>query len=290
MIHSISNAIFNNPFLQTALIAGLLASFASGMMGSYVVIKRITSITGSIGHSILGGIGFFLWLKYNCKISWLDPIYGAFFAAILSAALIRWAHLRYQQKEGAIIAMVWSSGMAIGVIFVSLIHGYNADLSNFLFGNILLVTKKHLYFLASIDVVLLFLVIIFFQKFLAICIDEEQASLQGIPINILYFLLLCMIATSLVLLIQIMGLILVIALITIPSTIANFYVSKLPHMMIVSIIFCSIFTTLGTLSSYELDWPPGATCALIAGIFYVFCLFLQSKFIKNFWKRFRTRS
>lgn len=273
-------ALLTNPFLQMALLIGFLASICGGTMGCFVVIRKITSITGSIAHSILGGIGFFLWLKYNKGLTFLDPIYGAFLAAFLSAFLIRIAHLRYRQNQGAIISMIWSSGMAIGVIFTSLIKGYKADLSNFLFGNILYITSHHIYILLVLDILLLLLLFIFYKKFLLICLDEEQAQLQKLRVHLLYFLLLSMISISIVLMIEVMGIILVIALITIPPTIANLFTSHLPKMMIISTIFCAFFILSGLIISYDLEWSPGATSSLLAGAVYILCLLLRS-FIIN---------
>lgn len=274
-------ALFTNPFLQTALFVGLLASLSSGAMGCYVVIRKITSITGSISHSILGGIGLFLWLKFNKNMPHLDPIYGAFAAAIVSAFLIHWAHLRYKQKEGAIIATIWSSGMAIGVIFVSLIEGYKVDFSNFLFGNILLVNPNHIYILIGLDGLLIILIALFYKKFLLICLDEELAQLQKIHLHSLYFLLLSMIALSIVLLVQAMGIILVIALITIPATISAFFTKNLIKMMVLATLFCALFIESGTLIAYTLDWPPGATAAVVAGGAYLLMLALRSQVVQK---------
>src|SRR5580700_4832986 len=121
-----------NPFLFMSLMAGLAASITSGIIGSYVVSKRIVFISGSIAHSVLGGMGFTLWLKRAHGITWLTPLHGALFAALLSALLIGWIHLKYRQREDTVIATLWSTGMAIGVIFVALTPGYNVELMNFL--------------------------------------------------------------------------------------------------------------------------------------------------------------
>src|SRR3990167_8647318 len=121
----IFSAFVENPFLQTALWASLLAALASGVVGSFVVVKRIAFIAGSIAHSILGGMGFCLWLQRTQGLSWLDPIWGAFASAILSAFLLGWVHLNYRQREDAAIAAIWSTGMAIGIIFISITPGTN---------------------------------------------------------------------------------------------------------------------------------------------------------------------
>lgn len=270
-------ALVNNPFIQSALIAGLLASFASGLMGSYVVVKRVVLLSGSIAHSVLSGLGICLWLRRVYGIEWLEPIYGAFVASILSAILIGWIHLNYKQREDAVIATIWTSGMAIGVIFVYLTPGYNVELMNFLFGNILWVSHMDLVLLTVLDLILLFCVIAYYHRFLAICFDEEQARLRGLPVQGLYFLLLSLIAISVVLLIQVIGTILVIAFLAIPATIASLFTNRLWKMMVFSIILCVVFTLVGMGFSYDLNWPPGATIALTASIVYLLALMVKKR-------------
>jgi len=198
MNESFFSAIFSNPFLINALIAGILASLASGIMGSYVVAQKISSLSGSIAHSILGGIGLAIWLKYKYDLPWLDPIYGAFFAAIISSLLIGWVHLKHSQNEDAAIAAIWSTGMGIGVIFISQVPSFGSDFSHFLFGNILLVSKESLLMLLTLDIAILVIISVFFRRFLAICFDEEVAYMQKNKCNSLYLLLLALISLSIV--------------------------------------------------------------------------------------------
>ncbi len=196
-----------NPLLLYALIAGLLASVVSGIIGSYVVVKRITFISGSISHAVLGGLGLCLWLQRTVGIEWMSPIYGAFAAAIISALIMGFFHLYYKQREDSVIAAVWSVGMAVGVIFIAMTPGFNVELTNFLVGNILWVTSEDLNFLALLDILILVIVACLHKRFLAICFDEEQAQLQGLPVKGLYMLLLILTAISIVLLIQVVGVI-----------------------------------------------------------------------------------
>ncbi len=262
-------------FLQLAFLAGIISSLSSGLMGSYVVIKRISSITGSISHSILGGIGLFELLKYKYDIPWLDPMYGAIIISLISAFLIGWVHLYFKQKEDAVIAMIWASGMSLGIICLSFVPNKEATCTYFLFGDIFSTTKKDIYILSLLGIVIFLLTIIFYRKFLIICFDEEIAYLQKVLTKTFYFLLLAMISISIVLLIKTIGIILIIALLTIPATIANFYTYKLPIMMILSTIFCLFFNVLGIYISYILSWPSGATIAIVATIFYI--IFLSIK-------------
>lgn len=266
-----------NPFLLSALLASFLASISSGIMGSFIVIKKISSIAGSIAHSILGGIGFFLFLNYKYNLTFLKPIYGAFLAALISAFLIGLTHLKYKQKEDAVIAAIWSTGMAIGIIFISLINNYNVDFSTYLFGNILLAEKSDIYMLLTFDIIIAIATFLFYQKFLVICFDEDLSFLKKLPTKSLYFFLLALIAISIVLLIQIIGIILVIALLIIPPTIASNFVEKLSHVIYLSIILCCFFNFSGIMFSYGFNFPPGATIAITAGIFYFLQLFINKR-------------
>ncbi len=266
-----------NPLLLTALVAGLLASIVSGIIGSYVVVKRITFISGSISHAILGGLGFCLWLQRNMGVEWMSPIYGAFATAILSALLIGWIHLYYKQREDSVIAAIWSVGMAVGVIFIALTPGFNVELTNFLVGNILWVTHEDISFLSILDFIILAIVACMHKRFLAICFDEEQAQLQGIHVKALYLLLLVLTAISIVMLIQVVGVILVMAMLTIPASIANLFTTRMSYMMWIAVLLSCIFVVAGTFMAYHLDWPLGATIALLAGFAYVVALLLPTK-------------
>ena len=264
-------------FLQLAFIGAIIASISSGIMGSFVVIKRISSITGSIAHSILAGIGFFEYLRYTYNLSWIDPMQGATIAGLLSAFLIGYVHLNFKQKEDAVIAMIWSSGMAIGIIFLSLIPGKHATCTHFLFGDIFTTTTMDIVILSILALVILILTIIFYQKFLIICFDNEIAYLQKVFVKTFYFLLLSMISISIVLLVKIIGIILIIALLTLPATIANFFTNKLPYMMAIAIFLCMLFNSLGIYISYLVSWPPGATIAIVASIFYIILLLIKNR-------------
>lgn len=271
------SALMHNSFFQMALLASLLASVVSGTIGSFVVVKRIAFLAGSISHSILGGLGFCIWLQRTYDIAWLDPLYGAFAAAIASAILLGWVHLNYRQREDAIIAAIWSTGMAIGVIFLSFTPGTNVELMNFLFGNILWTSTKDLILLSILDLIVLSVVIFYYRRFLALCFDEQQALLRGVSVQRLYLLLLSLVAVSIVLLIQVIGTILVIALLTLPATIACLFTHRLPFIMLTAVCLSSLFSFIGLGTSYLLDWPPGSTIALIAAMAYLMLLFLQKK-------------
>lgn len=272
MTVSFLEALRTNPLLLSAVIAGLAASVVSGIIGSYVVVKRIVFISGSISHSVLSGIGFSLWLERAKGIEWISPLEGALVAGILSALIIGWIHLYYRQREDSVIAALWSIGMAVGILFISQTPGFNVELTNFLIGNILWVTPTDLYILFALDIFIILCVVCMHKRFLAICFDEEQAQLQGLHVNALYLFLLVLIAVSIVLLIQVVGIILVMTMLTIPAAIANLYTSKLSAVMFFAILISAVFCFGGTALAYHVDWPGGATIALVAGVAYVAAL------------------
>jgi len=274
---SFIEALSMNPLLFAALLGGWAASIVSGIIGSYVVVKRIVFIAGSISHSVLSGIGLCIWLERTQGVTWASPLYGALAAAVGSALIIGWMHLKYRQREDSVIAALWSIGMAIGVLFISQTPGFNVELTNFLIGNILWVSTTDLYILGGLDIAIILLVACLHKRFLAICFDEEQARLQGLNVNALYILLLILIAISIVLLIQVVGIILVMTMLTIPAAIANLVTKSLSLMMVVAIAISSSFCLMGNWLAYYLDWPTGATIALFAGIVYVASLFFANR-------------
>jgi zinc transport system permease protein len=273
---SFFEALQLNPLLLSAVIAGLASSVVSGIIGSYVVVKRIVFISGSISHSVLGGIGICLWLERAQGVEWASPLMGALIAAIVSALIIGWIHLNYRQREDSAIAAIWSIGMAVGILFISQTPGFNVELTNFLIGNILWVTPTDLYILFGLDFAILVAVLCLHNRFLAICFDEEQALLQGVPVNSLYLLLLVLTAVSIVLLIQVVGIILVMTMLTIPPAIANLVTTRLSRMMLIAVLISCLFCYGGMNLAYVFDWPGGATIALLAGVCYVISLLISS--------------
>jgi len=266
-------ALQNHAFLQTALLAGLLASIGCGIMGTFVVVKRIGYLAGGISHAVLGGMGAALFFGFS-------PLGGALIAAIVAALIIGLVKLNWCEQEDTLIGAVWAIGMAIGIMFISQVPGYQTDLMGYLFGNVLLVSNQNIWMMIGLDVALLILVSLFYRQFLAVSFDEEFARLRGLSVSFFYLLLLCLVAVTVVLLIQVVGLVLVIALLTLPAAIAGQYVHTLRKMMIVAIVLGGIFTILGLGFSYGPDLPSGASIILIAGASYI----LSAIFVK--WRRY----
>ncbi|RTZ74148.1 MAG: metal ABC transporter permease [Gammaproteobacteria bacterium] len=256
------NLLSDYSFLQTAFIAGLLASIGCGVMGSYVVVKRIGYMAGGISHSVLGGMGAALFFGFS-------PLGGALAAALLAALLIGWIKLRWQAQEDTLIGAVWAVGMSIGVIFIARTPGYSTDLLSYLFGNILLVSREQLWQILVLDLLVIGLVLAFYRQFLAVSFDEEFARLRGIPVTFFYLLFLCLVALTVVLLVQVVGLILVIALLTLPAAIAGHHVQTLGRMMALASLLGMLFTTAGIALSYFWDLPSSPVIILVAGLAYL---------------------
>ncbi len=261
-------------FLQNALVAGLLASISCGVMGTYVVVKRISFIAGGIAHAVLGGMGIAYFFQQS-------PITGAIIAAVVSALIIGWVNLRQHENADTIIAALWATGMAIGVVFISKTPGYSSDLMSYLFGNILLVTPRQIQIMMALNLIVIATVAVFYKQFLVVCFDEEYARLRGVNVELYYLLLLVSVAITVVLLIQVVGLILVIALLTLPAAIAAQYQHSLLRIMALAMLLGAVFTSAGLAISYQPDLPAGATIILVAGCAYLASTFARSVVAKG---------
>jgi zinc transport system permease protein len=246
-------------FMRNALMAGLLAAVACGIVGVYVVVKRIVFISGGIAHASFGGIG----MGYFLGIS---PIIGALVFSLASGLAIGGITRKTRLPVDTAIGILWAIGMALGVIFISLTPGYAPDLMSYLFGNILTVPLSDIFLMLALDAVIIGIVVAFYKEYLILSFDEEYATAVGMPVERLYLLLLAMIALTVVVLIRVVGMILVIALLTFPAAMARRFTHNMKRMMLLSVVFGFLFTLGGLWSSYELKLPSGATIILLGGI------------------------
>lgn len=265
-------AVAQHRFLQQALLAGLLASVACGIVGSYVVTRRISYIAGSIAHCVLGGIGAARYIQVVYGWDSLHPLHGAVFAALAAAGIIGVVSLRARQREDTVIGAVWAIGMAVGVLFIARTPGYHEDLMSYLFGNILIVSSGDLWLVAGLDALVLVLVVLLHRPLLAVCFDEEFARLRGLCVEGYYLLLLCLVALTVVMLITVVGVVLVIALLTLPAAIAGQFARTLHQMMLGAVALCALFCAAGLGLSYRPDLPAGAMIILVAGAAYILSL------------------
>lgn len=249
-------------FVRNAIAAGILASIACGIIGVYVVVKRIVFISGGIAHASFGGIGLGYYLGIN-------PIFGVLPFSIASALSMGLVSKRSKLPEDTAIGILWAMGMSIGIIFVSLTPGYAPDLMTYLFGNILTVPFSDVLLMLILDTVIILMVYSFYKEFLALCFDEEFTEVLGVPAERLYLVLLCLIALTVVVLIRVVGIILVIALLTIPAALSRQFTANLKKMMMLSILFGAVFSSGGIWLSYLFDLPSGATIVLVMSLVYL---------------------
>lgn len=245
-------------YMQNALVAGLLAAVACGIIGTYVIVRRIVFISEGIAHASFGGIG----LGYLAGFS---PITGALIFSVAAALGIGIVTRKTRLAEDTAIGILLTMGMALGILFIGLAPGYAPDLWSYLFGNILTVPDSDLRIMLVLDLVIVGTVLALYKEFLTLVFDEEFGTVVGIPVNTLYLLLLGMIALTVVLLIRVVGIILVVALLTIPTALARQFTYDLRKIMILSVTFGAAFTLGGLWISYEFDVPSGATIILLGG-------------------------
>lgn len=249
-------------FMRNDLLAGVLVSIACGIVGTLVVVNRLSFLSGGIAHTAYGGLGLAAYLRW-------PPLVGAVLFTILSSLLL--GHVTIEKKERAdtFIGVVWAVGMAFGIIMIDLTKGYYVDLMSYLFGSILVVSSSNILLMLILDIVIIALVTLLYKEFLGISFDDEFIQVSGAPVKFLYYLLFLLIAVSVVMLIQIVGLILIIALFTIPATIAEKFTKNLKQMMIVASVLGICFTIGGIILSYFLNLTAGAIIILLAGVSYL---------------------
>lgn len=262
------SALTRHAFLQQALLAGVLAALACGMVGSFVVTRRIAFIAGGIAHFILGGLGVARYLEVVHGWQWLRPIHGALAAAVTGAALIHWITRHGRERADTAIAALWAVGMAVGVVAIARTPGYNESLMSYLFGNILMVSRSDLLLIAAVDAVVLGCVVVFYRPLLAASFDEEFARLRGTAVDGLTLLLLTLTALTVVVLLAVVGVVLALALLTLPAAAAGRVTRTLAGMMAVASGLALVATTGGLAVSYTANLPAGATTVLLAAGFY----------------------
>ncbi len=268
MINSFISAL-QYDFMRNALAAGLLVSIACGIIGTYVVVKRIVFVSGGIAHAAYGGIGMSYFFGWN-------PIAGAIIFSLVSAFGMGWVQRRTKERADSIIGVMWALGMAIGIIFLDRTPGYKADLMSYLFGSILAVPSADLWLMLILDLVIILLVGLFFKELLGVAFDEQFAVISNVPVDWIYMILMTMIGFSVVMLMRVVGLIMVIALLTIPASISAMFFGDLKKIMVSASLLGMIFTTIGLFLSFFLNLTSGASIILVAGVAYTLGLIWQS--------------
>ena len=255
------------PFFQRALVVGVLVSVACGVVGTFVVVKRISSISGGLSHAAFGGVGLGHFLG-------ISPMLGAAGFCLAAAVGIGAVYRTRQEALDSLISMVWALGMAVGMLFIAFTPGYAGELTSYLFGSILFVPPEYLSIVVVLDVLVLFVVVAFFKELHAVAFDEEFSEIVGLPVGLLFTLLLCLSALVVVVLIRIAGVILTIALLTTPAVIARQWCHSLPRMMLLASVLTAFANTMGLFLAFWLSerWaveaPTGPLIIVLVMVIY----------------------
>lgn len=265
-------AFFEFGFLRNAFFAALLASITCGIIGTYIVSRRIVFISGGITHASFGGIGLGYFLGIN-------PIIGALVFGVLSALGVEFFTRKIELREDSAIAILWALGMALGIIFVFLTPGYAPNLMSYLFGNILTVSETDLVLMLLFALLVIGFFVVFFRMILFVSFDEEFALTNNAPVRLFNMLLISLVAVTIVMSIRVVGIILVMSMMTIPQAIANIFTRHFRTMMLLSIGFAFLGAMLGLVISYRLDIPSGA--AIIFALVTLFILIKSVHFLQQ---------
>lgn len=267
------NDVFAMEFMRNALMAGFLVSITCGIIGSLVVVNRIVFLAGGIAHTAYGGVGIAFYFGL--------PVMACTAAVATAASMLMAAiTLKKNERSDTVIGVLWAGGMALGIILLDITPGYNVDLMSYLFGSILTVSSIDIIMMLVLNGVILLLTLVFYNHFLIMSFDEEYASTRGISTLLLYMLLLIMVALSVVMIIRVVGLILVIALLTIPPYLAERFSASLGKMMIVATLWSMLFCFLGLILAYQYDITSGASIIAVATVTF---------FMKAMWDLFRQK-
>jgi len=272
--------LFSLPFVQRMFLAGILASISCGLIGSLIVVKRVVFLSGGIAHVTFGGIGMAYYLQYTMGWIWLDPLLGALMFAVLTAGIMSLPVVKSRLREDSTIGVLWVIGMALGVLFLNAVDRSEIIVQepvSILFGNILLIQFSDILLMLGLVVIILLVTSFLFKDFQILTFDEQFAKISGINVALLNFVLLLLVAFTTVVLIKVVGVILVIAMLTIPASISGLFTKELKQMMIFAVGIGLIITLAGLTLSLVYNQPPGATIVLSLG--FVFLISLIGKYL-----------
>lgn len=248
-------------FFQNALLGSLLTAIACGIVGTYVVARRLVFISGGITHASFGGLGLGFFLG-------TDPVLMALVFSVLSALGVEWVSKTQNVREDSAIAAVWSLGMALGVLFIFLTPGYSPNLSAYLFGNILTISTADIIWIAILAVVLLLLVSLFLREMIYVAFDNSFAKTQGLPVKFIEYMMMFFIAVTIVLSIRLVGIMLLMSLLTLPQMVANQFTSDFRKIMYSSIVIGFLACVIGLFLSYYINIPSGAFIILVLTVLF----------------------
>lgn len=248
-------------FFQNALLGSLLASVLCGIMGTYIVTRRLVFISGGITHASFGGIGIGVFMGVN-------PVLSAMLFAILSACGVQWMSSRGQMREDSAIAIFWTLGMSVGIICCFLTPGFMPDLPSFLFGSILTIGKADIWLLAGLTMAVIALFTLLFRQIVSVAFDPVFARSQHLPVTAIEYPMMVLIAMTIVSTLRMVGIVLAISLLTIPQTTANLLTNDYRRMILGSIAIGWIDCVTGLMLSYWLNVPSGASIIFASIVIY----------------------
>jgi len=267
-----------NPLLLSGLLGGVLAGISCGLIGPYVITRRIVFLAGAIAHIVVGGVGAVLWLRFQLapSLDWLQPLHGALVAALLAAFVIGLVQHYSRERLDTLIGALWAVGMAVGILLVKFTPGYHTEIMSYLFGNIAVVGREDVILIAVLNAVILLLALLFHKRLVAVCLDEEYARLQGISVLATNLLALSLVALTVVALIRVVGLILVIALLTLPAATAGHFTRRFGGLIVSTVVLCVLLTTVPRMAVYGTRVSPEAAIVLTAAGVYLVSLGLRA--------------
>lgn len=261
-------------FFQNALLGSFFASVACGIIGSYVVIRRLVFISGGITHASLGGIGMGFYFGWN-------PIFSAMIFSIFSAFGIEWLSSRQGIREDSAIGSLWSLGMAVGIIFIYLKPGFAPNLSDYLFGNILTITQTDILYLAILSIILILVFILFGRQILFAAFDPDFAKTRNLPVNLIKYTMMMGIAITIVLSIRLVGIVLLMSILTVPQMTANLFTSNFLKMILLSVLIGFAGCLVGLFLSAILDVPSGVFIIFTQIVVFLFSRWVVRLIFKN---------
>ncbi|MDO5575491.1 MAG: metal ABC transporter permease [Fibrobacter sp.] len=266
--------LFQFDFMRNAFIAGILVSVVSGVVGTLVVVNRLSFLAGGIAHTAYGGLGLAAFLGW-------PPMLGTIPFTLTASMVMGHITRKKHERSDTVVGIMWAMGMAMGIIFLDLKSGYYVDLMSYLFGSIMAISNQSLIFMAALNLVIILTVTLLFKEITGMSYDEEFAEISGVPVRALYYIIITLITLSVIMLMQAVGLILVIALFTIPVSIAEMFTRQIKHVMFLSSVLGAIFCTLGLVLSYYLDLTAGAAIIILAGSGYGAGYLIKKAFFKK---------
>lgn len=264
--------VFHIPLIQNMFLVAAIACLLCGVVGTFVVVKRMVFATGGIAHTSFGGVGLAYYLMSVFAVSWFTPMFGAILFAVASALIMSIPSISKKIREDSVIGVLWSVGMALGVIFMSLVDRSIVTPRSFesiLFGDILLVGTEDIKIIAVLTIISLAIIILLFRDLQALTFDETHARLNGINVAALNILLYTLIALTCVVAMNVVGIVMVIALVAIPAAMANMFSDGLKEMMVASVILSEVMAFFGLILAIGLNLPPGAIVSVVMGAMFI---------------------